>query len=127
MSIRDLAALGVRKAQLNGGMYYNDESPGRGVDESTDTFNSMIAHLEVAIKDAPPWWDLDKIADVDLVSKLYQEVLKFENSFLVRGTAGNKGSGQSGEGNSTKNVAQADDAGGARQVVEQEVQAALEP
>lgn len=126
MGIRDLAALGVRKSQLNGGMYYDDEKPGHGVDEHTDNANNMIATLEIAIKKAPAWWDLDKISDWDLIGEVYQEVVSFENSFLTRKVdrALDGGDGErSGEGD----LSQADDDGSISVVVDEEVQTALEP
>jgi hypothetical protein len=126
LSIRDIAALGVRKAQLNGGMYYDSNNPGRGVDEQTDDFNNMIAHLELSIKSSPPWWDLDKINDVNLLGKVFKEVLEFENSFLRRAVERATNNGD-GAGSGSGNVQETNPAGGARAVVGQEVQAALEP
>jgi hypothetical protein len=84
LSIRDLAVLGVRKAQLNGGMHHDQENPGHGVDVQTDEFNNMVAHLELSILEAPKWWNLDEITDIDLVAKVYREVIEFENKFLGR-------------------------------------------
>lgn len=126
LSIRDLAALGVRKAQLNGGMHFNDSNPGRGVDEQTDDFNNMIAHLELSIKDAPAWWNLDQITDVELLGVVFKEVIGFEQSFLSRKSARKK-SGLDGEGNSESPVQEAYAAGGPSKVVGEEVQTALEP
>lgn len=126
LSIRDIAALGVRKAQLNGGMYYNESVPGRGVDEQTDDFNNMIAHLELSIKDAPAWWNLDQITDVELLGLVFKEVIGFENSFLRRKSADQK-HGRDGDGSSTSDVSEANNSGGPRQMVGEEVQAALEP
>lgn len=126
LAIRDLAALGVRKAQLNGGMYYDESTPGRGVDSSTDDFNNMIAQLELAIKEAPEWWNLNQITDVELLGLVFKEVVSFENSFLARKASGEK-SGRDGDGSGKANVQKADAAGGPRAVVGEEVQAALEP
>jgi hypothetical protein len=126
LNIRDLAAVGVRKAQLNGGMYYDSENPGRGVDEQTDTFNNMVAHLELAVKTAPVWWDLNKITDMQLVGKIFKEVIDFENTFLRRASeralVDGSGPGGSAEAVSTTNVE-----AGRRAVVGAEVSAALEP
>lgn len=126
LSIRDIAALGVRKAQLNGGMYYDANNPGRGVDEQTDDFNNMIAHLELSVKNAPTWWDLDKINDVSLLGKVFKEVLDFENSFLRRASdrAVNVGDGA---GSGSGNVSEANSTGSVVPVVGKEVQASLEP
>lgn len=125
LSIRDLAALGVRKSQLNGGMHYDPAHPGHGVDEQTDEFNNMIAHLEISIKEAPVWWNLDEITDISLIGRIYREVILFENTFLGRGREA--GSGGSSEGDSTSGTAEANTDGAAVAVVEQEVPASLQP
>ncbi len=126
LGIRALAALGVRKAQLNGGMHYDEAHPGRGVDEQTDDFNNMIAHFELSVKEAPEWWNLDQITDVELLGIVFKEVIEFEQSFLSR-KASRKKSGRNGEGSGKAGVQEADATGTARQVVGEEVQAALEP
>lgn len=126
LSIRDVSALGVRKAQLNGGMYFDPRSAGRGVDEATDTFNNMIAHLEVALIKVPTWWDLDSISDMNLIGTVFQEVLKHEESlFRAPGqTTNTHGSGEVGSG--TQGT-QTNSPGVTRSLVEQEVSAALKP
>lgn len=126
LGIRDLAALGVRKAQLNGGMYYNEATPGRGVDEQTDDFNNMLAHFELSIQDAPKWWDLAQITDVELLGIVFKEVIEFENSFLARKSSRKK-SGGNGDGSSSPDVQETNTTGSPRKVVGEEVQAALEP
>lgn len=126
LTIRELAALGVRKSQLNGGMYFDEANPGRGVDEQTDDFNSMIAQLELSIKKHPAWWNLDDITDLNLITKVYKEVLAFESSFLRR-DAERATTNRDGEGSGSGGVSQADASGSASPVVVQEVQAALEP
>lgn len=126
LTIRDLAALGVRKAQLNGGMHYDQNNPGRGVDEQTDDFNNMIAHLELSVKSSPAWWDLDKIVDVNLLGKVFKEVLDFENSFLRRAVDRATNAGD-GAGSGSGNVSEANTGGIVSSVVVQEVHAALEP
>ncbi len=126
LSIRDLAALGVRKAQLSGGMYYDASNPGRGVDEQTDDFNNMIAHLELSVRQNPTWWDMDKINDVNLLGKVFKEVLEFENSFLRRAVereTANRDSAIRG----SSDISNANSSAGAREMVGQEVSAALEP
>ncbi len=127
MSIRDLAALGVRKSQLNGGMHYDLAHPGHGVDEQTDEFNNMIAHLEIALKEVPTWWNLDEITDIGLIGRVYKEVISFENTFL--GGEGDAIAGHSGdsEGDSSEGTSAADASGAAVAVVDEEVQAALQP
>lgn len=130
LGIRDIAALGVRKAQLNGGMYHDPENPGRGVDESTDDFNNMIAHFELSIKDAPKWWNLDEITDVDLMGHVFKEVISFERSFLDRkrdSKSGTEKSGANSEGNRAPGVQETNVGRGVGKVVGEEVQASLEP
>lgn len=130
LTIRDISALGVRKAQLNGGMHYSDSHHGQGVDEATDEINGMIAHLELAIVTAPGWWKMDEIPDTDLLVTLYKEVLDFENSFLRRKLEAAK---QTAAANNLREegsagAANASDVGGAgRAVVAADIQAALEP
>lgn len=126
LSIADLGALGVRKAQLNGGMHYNEDTPGRGVDENTDSFNNMIAHLEIAIKEHPPWWDLTQITDTELLGEVFKEVYEFEQTFLLRKSA-NKKSGSTSNGSGAGAVPQTDAPGSLSQVVGEEVSSALEP
>lgn len=126
LNIRDLAAVGVRKAQLNGGMYFDPENPGRGVDEQTDTFNNMVAHLELAVKTHPVWWDLNKISDMQLVGKIFKEVIDFENTFLRRSAERALADGP-GAGGSEETVSTANVEAGRRAVVGAEVSAALEP
>jgi hypothetical protein len=126
LSIRDLAALGVRKAQLNGGMHYDDSHPGRGVDEQTDDFNNMIAHLELSIKEAPEWWNLDNVTDVDLMGHVFKEVIAFEQSFLAR-KAGAAIAGRDDNRSGKTDAQEANTSGVVKSVVGEEVQAALEP
>lgn len=123
LAIRDLAALGVRKAQLNGGYHHDSENPGKGVDEQTDEFNAMIAHLELALVKFPQWWNMDEITDVSLIGHIYKEVISFENKF--RGSGGVSG-GES-EGSGPAETPEADTDGSSGPVVDPEVQASLEP
>lgn len=127
MSISDFAALGVRKSQLNGGMHHDEKHPGMGVDADTDEINAILAHLDICIKKAPDWWNLNEIADVQLVYNLYQEVMNFENSF--RGFTNNDDSGDDadGEGDSQGTGASSNTVGTVAKVVGAEVPATLEP
>lgn len=128
LTIADLSALGVRKAQLNGGMHYDVDNPGRGVDFDTDFLNNMLAHLEIVLVKTPAWWKLNEIADFGLVAAVHSEVDSFEASFRNRQRAGSdNGSGRGSEGNSEGTVQEADEASTARSLVDREVQAALEP
>ena len=125
LSIRDLSALGVRKAQLNGGLHFDMENPGRGVDETTDQINNMMAHLEIALVNTPPWWNLDDITDMDLLASVYQEVISFENSFLERRLRANTGA--SSQEGSQETQEQSNAAGVSQPLVDPQVQASLEP
>lgn len=129
LTLRDLAALGVRKAQLNGGMYYSEDRIGQGVDYQTDELNGMIAHLELAVVDAPRWWRLDELVDADLLMTVYREVISFENSFHRRAkSAQQERAADAGSPERSPSKGAASDAtrdGGA--VVQADVQSALEP
>jgi len=131
LSVRDQSKLNVRKAQLNGGLYHMPDNPGCGIDEYTDEFNQILAHLEVAIINAPQWWDLDQIGDSGVIVEVFKEVATFENSFLTRGNqdlhTGQQSLSQSGQGGSQENVGQANSTGAASVVVDEKVQSALEP
>lgn len=129
LTLRDLAALGVRKAQLNGGMYFSEERIGQGVDYQTDELNGMIAHLELAVVDAPKWWRLEELVDADLLMTVYREVISFENSFHRRAkSAEQKRAADAGSETGSSGADSASDAGGdGRAVVQANVQSALEP
>lgn len=81
LSIKEMASVSVRKSQLNGGYYHDEENPGQGIDADTDWTHQMIAHLEHALIQAPVWFNMDDIWDVDLLIKVFGEVAKFENTF----------------------------------------------
>lgn len=128
LSIADISALGVRKAQLNGGLHYDDENPGHGVDLDTDYFNNMIAHLELSLVKAPSWWNLQELTDVDLIRAVYKEVAAFEETFLNRARdAQARGSMGGNPGNSESSVQEPVATGSVGAVVESEVQSSLEP
>lgn len=132
LSIADLASIGVRKSQLNGGMYFDANNPGMGVNPQTDDFNAMIAHLEVALQSWPQWWDLDTITDTDLLAVVFEEVMSHENSFRGFGRSGeaaesDRGSAGSGEGTSEGDPQESAARRVAGEMVGEEVQSALEP
>lgn len=128
LSIADLSSLGVRKAQLNGGMHYDQESPGKGVDFMTDDFNSRIAHLEVALVQTPKWWNLNSISDADVIHKVFLEVDRFENSFLdKRRAAAFKRSMGDDEEDSSGDSEESNGSRVVKTVVDKEVQASFEP
>lgn len=82
MSIRDIGQLGVIKSRLNGGYYFDEDSPGVGIDETTDATNNMLAHFEVCLLQHPVWWNLDELFDLQLLSEVYKKIVEFENSFF---------------------------------------------
>ena len=129
MSILDLASLGVRKSQLNGAMHHDENNPGTGVDSNTDEFNNMVAHLELSLIEKPDWWKLDEISDINLIIKVYEEVLEFENTFLRSKRQPDEGNGSvdSSEKDSSADIQKADITRVSNDVVDEKVQAALEP
>ena len=84
LSVKDLGQLGVRKIQLNGGYHYDEKNPGQGIEEHIDQLNSMIAHLEISLIQWPVWFDLNQIYEAELITKVYEKVAEFENSFFRR-------------------------------------------
>jgi len=81
LSVKGITAVQVRKIQLNGGFFYDEDKPGTGVDEQSDWTNYMIAHLEHSIIRKPTWWNMDEIDDIELLLMVFREVASFENSF----------------------------------------------
>jgi hypothetical protein len=132
LSILDQTKISRRKSELCGGMYCvrdDDGNPtGRGIDEGTEFLNQMIGILEVAVVSHPVWWDLSELADEELLSKVFGEVMQFENSFRrPRGskTGDNVGSGRS-EGDSQEQHSKAVATDNAPKVVDGQVQASLD-
>ncbi len=124
LGIADLAALGVRKAQLNGGYHHDPKNPGKGVDADTDEMNAILAHLDVCLVKTPTWWDLSSISDIGLLYAIYGEVMTFESSFRGRGSVGSVESSTEDSEEARTGTGQS---APAREVVGSEVQAALEP
>lgn len=130
LSIADYAKLGVMKAELNGGMHFDPDNPGRGVDADTDSFNGMLAQLELAIVTAPEWWDLTTLTDMDVLSAVMKEVNEFESSFHAtkrRKSARNGESDGADTADGRGDTQESRDGGATREVVDEEVQSALEP
>ncbi len=99
LSVLDQIRKESRRTDLNGGKHY--DSPGVGVPASLDQFNGMIAHLELAITSAPKWWDFEKLTDVDVIKKVFEEVISFESSFRPKRKEENGADGaSSGQGDS---------------------------
>jgi hypothetical protein len=126
LSIREIGMVSVRRVQLNGGFYYNEKTPGQGIDETTDWTHQMIAHLELALVQKPLWFDLNTIMELDILCEVYTKVMEFENTFRnrQRGATTVVGSGQSGSLGEGK---QSGNAGSITPVVGGQVQAALQP
>lgn len=131
LSIKDRGAIGVKKSQLSGGLYCvrdeNGNPTGQGLDEDTDYLNAMIAHLEVSLIQIPTGWDLNEISDLELIHKVYKEVMDFEMSFFRKGnSADNEKSGSVGEGNGGMESPGTGSGNGPTKVVDKEVQASLD-
>ena len=128
LNIQDHAKQGVILAQLNGGMHYDREKPGYGVDASTSAFNGMLAHLSVALTAAPDWWDLSKIGDVNVIYAVYEEVAAHEATFRRRPEVeSDDESGSAGQGDGSGEDRRSDGSGATSQVVDEEIQSALKP
>jgi len=100
LSIMDRARLGVRKSQICGGMYCvrddNGKATGQGVDDMTDFFAEMLAHLEVGLAQKPQWFDVEEISDMGLIQEVYTHAVEFENTFFRRKDGGD-GPGKPGQ------------------------------
>lgn len=130
LSIRDIARVSAEKIRLNGGLYFDQSNPGYGVDEGTDNFNTMLAHLTIALINTPDWWDLDEISDPNLVVEVFREVTSFENSFLERRKVSKVKSARTttdGETDSTKDDTGSGHDSNLKDVVGGKVSTALEP
>ena len=95
-SILDKTRIQRRKSELAGGMYCvrddKGQPTGQGIDEDTEWFNFAVAILEVTLIAKPTWWDFENLADEGVVLKVYEEVMKHENSFRRRtGPANDRG------------------------------------
>lgn len=69
--------IGVLKSQLLQGM------EGR-VDVLTDNIAHMSATLEVVIDSAPDWFNVNNIYDYEVLDAVYEEYIKWYNSFRTR-------------------------------------------
>lgn len=135
-SMMDKSKIAVRRSQLCGGMYCvrdEDAKPtGRGIDEESEIMAHMLAWLEVTLIQKPAWFKLegeDPIIDENLIMKVFEEVMKYENSFRGRNrptTEGAGGSVQSSEGTSETESAQTTPRSVTPKVVDKEVSAALD-
>jgi hypothetical protein len=119
LSLFEQAKVGTLKAQLSGGMHCNVET-GSGVDLGTDFLNDMVAHCEVSIVNAPEWWNPREAFDLDMLRKVYEEVVKFR-TFREWTEGPTDGKRPSESGADKRPQAELDDL--SPQVVDMEVQA----
>lgn len=131
LAIKDRARLGVKKSELSGGMYCvrdeNGNPTGQGIDEDTESLCAMIAHLDVSLVQKPVWFDLDELADTDIVAQVYDKVLEYEVSFFrSNGKQASGGTGSVGEGDSAPQSEGGGPASVPTPVVDGQVQAALD-
>ena len=94
LTIGDLSQLGLLKAKMADGFSYNENS-GRGIDDTTNAINEMIAHFEIALIQKPDWFDPQDLIDIGLLREVYTEVASFEADFLNRPLRGDRSSGVS--------------------------------
>lgn len=125
-SIQDNARLGVRITQLNGGMHYDDDKPGYGVDSNTYSLNYMIAVLELGLVNKPDWFDLNNLVDMDLLTLVYKEVADFEAKFRRPARQETVSNTNSSTG-SQESISEANGPSQTRAMVGNQVQAALLP
>ena len=109
LNLGDIRQVAIRKAQLCGGL-----SEG-AIDSKIAYFNQMLAHLEFALYDTPKWWRPEEFFDGEVVVDVYEEVMRFEESFRVSVGA------QSPENKADSQVSAQFIADNASAVVEQEV------
>lgn len=127
LSIQDRTKMGVVKAQLNGGMHYDPEKPGLGLDPDTDAFNAVLAHITVALVEVPDFWDLDNMSDLTVIYEVYREVAEHEASFRGGRKAKRQEPRSASESNRSEEDRLSNEPGAVSQVVDPEVQTALEP
>lgn len=130
LSIRDRARIGMRRSQILGGMYCvrdDDGVPtGQGVDEDTENFAAMIAHLETSLIRSPEWFDLEHEEDFELVEKIYAQVMTHQNSFFRPGNRAQDGPDRAREGASGSEHQEAESRNDPTPVVDEEVSSALD-
>ena len=126
LSIKELAQMGVRKAQLNGGYHFDPTKPGSGIDEQTDMLNNMMAHLEVALIQWPMWFNLDEIYDAELLGEIYGKVAEFESQFFRSNRGQSAGPGR-GQNDSSREGEKSGAVGSVEAVGRDQIQSAMEP
>ena len=92
LSYNGMLALQKRTVQKLGGFYCvrdGDGDPvGIGASPESESFAEMMAHLELSVIKHPPWWNMDDLADLDVLKAVYQEVIAFEDTFRPGGRDG---------------------------------------
>lgn len=123
LTIMDRSKINIKRTQLNGGYSVvrndNGDPTGEGADASTDSFNYMLAYLETALIQKPKWWDLNEITDIEVLNKVFEEAMKFENSFRKRSVEGS----EANSGSQSKETHSGDSA---KKVVDEEVRNSLD-
>jgi hypothetical protein len=94
LSIADMQRVRVHQAQLNGGMHYDDETPGYGVDAYTNGISLVISRLKTALVTTPEWWDLEEITDMELVLEVHTKLIEYYDTFRPKSNETVSGSSQ---------------------------------
>lgn len=83
LTIRDRLRVGIVRARLLGGQ------PPESVDASTVGLAEQVAHLTVALDDAPDWFKtIEDVREPGLLDAVYREVAAHEERFHRAGTRG---------------------------------------
>jgi len=88
LTIKDIQTMGVLKTNLNGGYHVVVDEfgnpTGKGIDPATDSINEMWSHCAVALIQKPQWFDRETLCDGTVLSAVWKEVLRFEDSFRIK-------------------------------------------
>lgn len=117
LSVMDQVRMNTLTAQLCGGLHCVREEKdgmmvptGQGIDPYFEYYAHAVSFLKTAIVDAPAWWDLESIADREVVISVYRRVSEFALNF--RPGIGREADPQSSAG-AAGEVVRLDDRGGA--------------
>lgn len=72
LTIVEVGQVGAMIARLNGG---------NTVDSTTDVIHTMMAELRFGIVDAPKWWDLDRLYEVEVLRKVWEAFMAYQKTF----------------------------------------------
>jgi len=72
-SIMDSTRISKMKSILLGGL--------PPINAGEDYQAEVIAHLQIVVKESPPWWDLENLYEFGIADGLYKEVKSFEDTF----------------------------------------------